>query len=292
MAYALDRGVVHLGEIIDCENGTLHVPGRHPITDTHPMGEVPLREVLVHSSNIGMIKVAQRLVPSDEPKGGRNFKPIIDQLRLLGFGQASGLGLHESAGTITALPNWHRNQTLTSVAFGYEIGVTVVQMAAAYSAFCNDGVLQPLRTIKEVRFADGSVTQPPSRQRRRVMSHDTSGAVLDMLRGVVDEGTGKSIEFPPVDVAGKSGTTTPPERFDPEAGRTKVASFVAFAPASNPELLVIVVAHKEGVKGHYYGATVAGPAVREIISKGLALKGVVLDSRSDGVGERQGHAGY
>jgi cell division protein FtsI/penicillin-binding protein 2 len=191
MAYALDRGVVHLGETIDCENGTYHVPGRHPITDTHPMGVVPVREVLVHSSNIGMIKIAQRLVPSDEPKGGTQLPADHRSAARARLRPAHGARHDREPGTITTLANWHRNQTLTSVAFGYEIGVTAVQMATGLQRLLQRRLLKPLRLIKEVRAADGVVNELRARPPRRVISPGTTAAVLDMLRGVVDEGTAR-----------------------------------------------------------------------------------------------------
>ncbi|MFO0985508.1 MAG: penicillin-binding protein 2 [Planctomycetota bacterium] len=293
MALALDRHVVQLGETIDCENGRLSVPGRKPITDVHPLGVVPLAEVIVHSSNVGMVKVGQHLVPADEPKGGSHFRPVLQTLQALGFGSLSGLGFPcENPGRLTALKDWTRNYTLTSVSFGYEVGVTAVQMAAAYSVFCNGGWLQPLRIVKQIEHADGTITPCAPRARRRVYGAAAADAVRDMMVGVVEEGTGKQVEFPPIGIAGKSGTTTPPGRFDPEQGRAKVASFVAFAPAQDPTLLVLVVARKNAVKSTYYGATVAGPAVREILEKGLALDGVVVAPVARGSGEEAAHAGF
>ncbi|MEW6742994.1 MAG: penicillin-binding protein 2 [Planctomycetota bacterium] len=290
MAMALEKGVVRLAESIDCENGSYRIPGR-VIRDVQALGRVPLEDVIVHSSNVGMTKVFLRLVPEGTPKGSELFRYPYQTLLNLGFGRKTALGLpHESPGKLTDLEEWSRNYTLASVAFGYEVGTSALQLAQAFGVFPNEGILVPLRLVREIRLPGEKPraieTAPPG----RVFSRETAATVTRMLRRVVEEGTGESCRIPGVAVAAKSGSSVPPGREDQPC--TKTALFVAFAPVEEPQLLVLVVAQKDATTGKFRGGTVAAPAVRMILEGGLAVLNVSKTERCDDLPAGGRHAGF
>ena len=269
MTLCMDSGVVDPSDRIECESGRWRI-GRRVVTDVH--GGYALlspAEILVHSSNIGIAKLALQLVPEDTPRGGRAFAPILNHLRLLGLGQRTGVlrNAEESTGKLTSLDAWTRVYTLVSVSFGYEMTVTPIQMAAAFMTLANGGVYVHPRMIESYQDADGNVIEAPRAPSCRVFSTEMSRSVTRMLQRVVEEGSGKAARISGCPVAGKTSTARK------DGDWTKhTSSFVAFAPADDPALLVLVVVDEP--KGAIYGSQVAAPAVGAILRKALAHMGV------------------
>jgi cell division protein FtsI (penicillin-binding protein 3) len=283
MAICLDRGVVDLDESIDCEGGFWRIPGR-VITDVHvnyrmlnPAG------ILRKSSNIGISKLAIRLVPDGTPKGSPAFKPIRDTYSLLGFGKRPGLlsENQELKGKLRALSEWTWNYTLVSLAFGNEITVTPVQMAAAMSALANGGTYIPPTLVSRLVNDRGLEIIPPQAPACRVFSEETSRTVRDMMVRVVEEGSGKQARIPGVQVGGKTGTS---EKLP--ARQEVTSSFVAFAPAASPSLLVLVVVDEP--QGAHYASKVAAPHVKAILERGLSHLGVLCRSQTAALPKREG----
>ncbi|MHC4942504.1 MAG: peptidoglycan D,D-transpeptidase FtsI family protein [Planctomycetota bacterium] len=265
MAMALQRDAIGLHEEFDCEGGAWRIRGRR-VTDVHvnyrilePAG------ILIKSSNIGMSKVALRLVPEDTPKGSEAFRPIRDTLSLLGFGKCPGIFPEhcESPGKVTPLEKWTRAYTLVSLSFGNEIAVTPVQMAAAFCALANGGMYVPPRLIDRLEAPDGSRINPPGAPAYRIFSEEVSRTVIEMLVRVVEEGSGKRCRIPGIQVAGKTGTA------EKLPARTEVtSSFIAFAPADRPAMLTLVVVDEP--QGKHYASQVAAPHVKAILEKSLS----------------------
>jgi cell division protein FtsI (penicillin-binding protein 3) len=227
---------------------TLKVADR-TIHEAHERGtqRMTVREIVKYSSNIGTITIAQRL-------GEGRLASWVDRF---GFGKTTGIDFPgESPGFALPLEEWS-GSTIGTVPIGHGIAVTPVQMARAYAVIANGGRLVRPHLLDRIDGQD--VVVGPG---RRVVSKAVADQMLDMLRGVVVEGTGTAAAIPGYTVAGKTGTAA---KIDPDGTYSTsryVASFAGLVPASKPEFVVMVVVDEP--RGGYYGGTVAAPAFREI----------------------------
>jgi cell division protein FtsI (penicillin-binding protein 3) len=181
------------------------------------------------------------------------------------------------AGTLRRPEHWTA-RSAASLAIGYEIAVTPLQMAMAYGALANGGVLVEPRLLREVRARDGSVLERhPPRAVRRVVSREVARQVAGVLVDVVEEGTGTQARMETFQVAGKTGTARAYTPGDGYAGG-HVASFGAFFPADDPQLVVFV--KLESPKGAYYGGETAAPVTRATMEAALAARQTTLDRRA------------
>ena len=219
------------------------------IRESHTRGteRLSVREIVERSSNIGTITIAQRL-------GEGRLASWIDRF---GFGKTTGIDFPgESSGFALPLDQWS-GSTIGTVPIGHGIAVTPIQMARAYAAIANGGVLVQPHLVDRM---DGN---PYEQGRgRRVVSREVSKQMLDMLRGVVIEGTGTEAAIPGYTVAGKTGTAA---KIDPDGrySHTRyVASFVGLVPATKPRLVIMVMVDEPS--GSIYGGTVAAPAFKQI----------------------------
>ncbi len=272
-AAALEEGVVLEEEAIDCEAGSYRVPGTGGavIHDHLPVGRVSFRDVIARSSNIGTVKVAQRLRP----------ERLASYIRGFGFGNTLGLDvIGEAAGLVRPVQAWS-GRSLASVAIGQEVSVTPLQMVAAMSALANGGQLMTPHFIRQetpepdapqalhlLRTAHASEVLPSQGLQgasplRRVVSEVTARRMSRILEEVVLSGTGVRAAIPGYSVAGKTGTA---QKVDPDTGRYSedryIASFVGFAPASAPAMTILVVIDEP--QGVSWGGTVAAPVFSAI----------------------------
>jgi cell division protein FtsI/penicillin-binding protein 2 len=247
VAAALEEGIVNPRSSFRLPP-TLKVADR-TIREAHSRGteRMSVREIVEYSSNIGTITIAQRL-------GEGRLASWIDRF---GFGKTTGIDFPgESPGFALPVDEWS-GSTIGTVPIGHGIAVTPVQMARAYAAIANGGRLVRPHLIDRI---DGSSVR--SGMGRRVVSKAVANQMLDMLRGVVVEGTGTAAAIPGYTVAGKTGTAA---KIDPDGTYSTsryVASFAGLVPASKPELVVMVMVDEP--RGGYYGGQVAAPAFREI----------------------------
>ena len=240
---------------------TIRVADRE-IGESHPVGYRTLdtRGILEQSSNVGAIMVGQRL-------GAERFDHWV---RRFGFGSATGIDLPgEERGIVLPLDEYS-GSTMGNLPIGQGLSVTPMQMASAYAAIASDGVVRTPRLILE---EGGEPVEPgPERQ---VISPENAAKVREMLEGVLAEGgTASEVHVDGYTLAGKTGTA---EKVDPETGGYSetefVASFVGFAPAEDPQLLVAIVVDTPA-GGDYYGGTVAAPAFGEIANFALPYLGI------------------
>ena len=264
MAHVLDSAAARLDEEIDCSS--FRVKGRR-VRDSHPNGVLSVPDVIVESSNIGISKLALRLVPGEmhAPAVRQNaFRRIRDMFASLGFGRPTGIGLPaEASGVLRNIRSWTPQYTLVSMSFGHEVSVTPLQLAAAFSVFASGGVYRPPRIIDALVGPDG-VERPTKRGRaRQVFDVESATVVRDMLVDVVERGTGKRARSERYAIAGKTSTA----EWDTDR-RKKTSSFAGFAPAHDPRLLVVVVVDRPTENGHS-GGRVAAPAAKEILERGL-----------------------
>jgi len=216
-------------------------------------------QILAQSSNVGAVEIGQRL-------GARRFDEWV---RRFGFGRPSGVDLPgEERGLVLPLGSYS-GSSMGNLPIGQGESVTPMQMAAAYAAIADGGVLRPPRVVRSV---GGRVA--PVAPGRRVISPEVAASVRHMLKGVLAAGgTATEAAIPGYDLAGKTGTASKP---DPRTGKYStskyVSSFVGFAPARHPRLLVTVMVDEP--QGAIYGGTVAAPAFQKIIGFALPYLGI------------------
>lgn len=248
------------------EDGKLELEHR-TITDDHPAGWLTLPGVIQHSSNIGMVKLAARLTPEEQ----------FTFLRGFGLGAYTGVEFPvEARGSVPRPDRWS-GTTAASLAMGYEISVTALQLAMAYAAIANDGLLLQPTLLKEVRGPDGKVRyrhQP--RPVRQVLSPSVARALRDMLRAVVyPGGTGETAALFSYEVAGKTGTArrAGPDGYIPGS---YTSTFVSMFPAEDPQLVMVIkLDDPEGA----YARLTAAPVTRSVLQQLLATRSSVLDRR-------------
>ncbi len=257
VAAALEQKVIKPEDSFFCENGSWRV-GKHTIHDTHEHGWLTPKGVLQVSSNICSAKIAQLLGRERFVKSYRDF----------GFGERTGLALPgESRG---AIPFPKAEVSLATQAFGQGMTATAVQMAAAWSALANGGVLMRPYLVSKVVDPDGVVLlENRPTEVRRVISPQTARTVVSMLESVVVKGgTATKAAMEDYRVAGKTGTA---QKVDPVAGGysdKRIASFVGVLPAENPRAVILVIVDEP--KTDVYGGTVAAPAFKEIATAAMA----------------------
>jgi cell division protein FtsI (penicillin-binding protein 3) len=237
------------------------------ISDVHgECGDMTLSKAITVSSNVAMAQFSQRLDVTEQFTALRDF----------GFGSPTGIEFpSESRGALKAPEDWQANYTRASAAMGYEFGVTALQLAAAYGAIANDGVLLAPTLVREVRAHDGSLLyrhQPEPV--RRVIPPDVAATLMRYLRQVVStEGTARGAQLANYEVAGKTGTA---RRFIGGRYQGYTASFAALFPADDPQL-VIVVKINNPTKGSYYGGATAVPLTKQMLERMLAARNPALD---------------
>lgn len=225
-------------------------------------------EILIHSSNIGTIQLAERLGATE----------LQRTLRLFGFGRMTGGSETpalpgESSGILRAANQW-RGTELATIGFGHGIAVTAVQLAAGYNTIANGGTYVTPRLVLGSVGSDGMLHPAERAEERRVLSPQTAAQMRAMLTGVVAEGTGKRAAIAGYSVAGKTGTAQKPI---PEGGYSDTAytsSFAGFLPADRPELTVVVVLDEPT---EYRAGIVAAPVFAEIAEYALRVLQVSPD---------------
>lgn len=257
-AALLAEGLAELSDTVDTGLGTYRVSGR-TIHDSNPYGRLSLAQVLELSSNVGMAKFAERL------QAGVQFS----YLRNFGLGTPTGLTYpSESAGLLRRPRQWSA-QSRASLAIGYEVAVTPLQLAMAYGALANGGLLMRPQLVREARAADGRVRWHKETETiRRVVGADVASELRDVLAYAVTQGTGRSAGVRGLKIAGKTGTA---KRFDAElgySGRAYTASFVGLIPSDDPRLVILV--KLDAPSGPYYGGATAAPVMRTAVRAALA----------------------
>ena len=267
LASLLSEGLVDLDEIIDVEGGELRIGSRR-ITDVHGYDTLRVREVISKSSNVGAAKLSGRLSPAVQHRYLRDF----------GFGMRTQLGyLAESPGRLSRPESW-TSLSPASLAMGYEMSATSLQLAAAYGAIANGGILMKPTLVREVREASGRVVQRFDPEPvRRVVPERVADEVRGVLEEVVRDGTGTLAGMARFAVAGKTGTARLAVDGSYALGRYR-ASFVGFAPADDPRI-VILTRLEDPRGGVYYGGAIAAPTSQAALEAALATDAVQVDPR-------------
>ena len=280
-AAALEEGVAEESDVINCERGAYIVGNRtiHEAQDKE-FGELTFREVLKHSSNIGSVKIAERL----------GKEKYFDYIEKFGFGSKTGIDLPgEIQGILRDVDGW-TDVDLATIAFGQGISVTAIQLITAISAIANHGVLMKPHVVRGMIDKNGQVINEfKPTVIRRVVSPVTAERIRSILADVVEDGTGKRARMADVAVSGKTGTS---QKFDFSKGEYSsekvVASFVGFLPADNPHMAILVMLDEP--KAQKWGGEAAAPVFKNIseqilrcFSRDIELREVVADERGNTV---------
>jgi cell division protein FtsI (penicillin-binding protein 3) len=256
VAAALESGQYRPSSIIDTAPGFI-VIGPKKIEDSRNLGRVSLTTILARSSNVGITKLAMTLQPDQ----------LWETMTHFGLGELTSSGFPgESAGMLTHFSNW-RPISQATLAYGYGVSVTPLQLAQAYAAIGSRGQLRPVSLVA----LDGPAEGP------RVLSDETATAVRRMLEEVVRPGgTGTKAAIEGYRVAGKTGTAW---KFA-TGGYSQdkyISIFAGLAPASDPRLATVVVIDEPGGE-LYYGSDVAAPVFANVMSESLRLLAVAPDA--------------
>ncbi|HXC41177.1 MAG TPA: penicillin-binding protein 2 [Burkholderiales bacterium] len=256
VALAVDSGKVTPETLVQTSPGSMTI-GTATIHDAHTEGLLTVSQVIQKSSNVGAAKIALSLAP----------EAMWEMFRAAGFGAQPHLGFPgEAPGKLRPYKSWRPIEQAT-MAYGHGISVSLIQLARAYSIFARDGDLIPISLLK--------VDTPPPAE--RVIAPETARALRAMLESVVQpSGTAPRAQIMGYRVGGKTGTAHKQENGS-YAAHKYIASFVGFAPASSPRVVVAVMIDEPG-DGQYYGGSVAAPVFAKIMEGTLRTLGVSPDA--------------
>jgi len=243
-AAALEGNVSYPQQIFNCGNGSMQIRNR-VISDVKPFGQLSFEEILIHSSNIGAVRIGMLV------GGKRYFQTILD----FGFGRRSGIELPgEERGILNPMEKWS-DVSLAFLSFGYEISVTPLQMAVAFNTIAAGGI----RHRPYILLEPGQLKEDGE----RILSQATSRRLANIMAEVVRRGTGKRASMVGLEVAGKTGTAKKVKK-----GRYSndyIASFGGFFPLDRPRVTIFVNIDEPLV--NHFGGEIAAPLFKAIAEK-------------------------
>ncbi|GHU35211.1 peptidoglycan synthetase FtsI [Betaproteobacteria bacterium] len=256
VALALEANKVRFDTVINTAPGYLNF-GKMTISDSHRYGPLTVAQVIQKSSNVGTAKIAAMLPP----------EKMWNMYEAIGLGQAPGLGFPgEVSGRLRSWKSWRPVEQAT-MSYGHGLSVSLMQLARAYTVFAREGDIIPLTLTK----SDGTLARATP-----VFSQQTVREMRAMLEMATQPGgTAPKARVPGYRIGGKTGTA-----YKIEGGqyvKNYVASFVGFAPISDPRLVVAVMIDEPGFGAHF-GGDVAGPVFSRVMGGALRTLGVVPDA--------------
>ena len=257
LAAALERKVVTVNTLIDTGKGTYKYEGKF-IRDTHPHGEIAVKEVIKVSSNIGSAKISEKVSSNN----------LAAMYRKFGYGIKTGINFPgEVSGSVRKHTKWNKIDH-SRASYGYGMNSTLIQTAQAYTVFANEGKLKPISLIKgdEPKIS------------KRVLSPKTTKDMLLVLESVTDDdgGTAPKAKVYGYRVAGKTGTTR--KYIDGEYVKNKyIGTFVGLGPVSNPRFVMAIMIDEPLVEKGYSGGRLAGPVFSRVMSKAFEWYSIDAD---------------
>ncbi len=252
LAAALDANTVSLSDSFDCTRSYIEI-GDYRINDSHPVGGVlDITGIIALSSNVGTVQLASTMPDSLFYAYCLNF----------GFGRKTRVEFPgEQSGIVTDVRNWS-GLSKANLAIGQEVSATPLQIAMAYGAIANGGLLYRPRLVESTK--EGGLLRPLAESpAHRVISEETAAQVRSVLAAVVTEGTGRSAQVPGVTVSGKTGTA---ERLI-QGGY--LSAFAGMVPADNPHLVAVVVFDQPDYE-YRWGSALAAPVFERVVSQILS----------------------
>jgi len=256
VAMAMDEELITPDTIVDTEKGYYHI-GRNRISDTKAHGEITVSEVIKKSSNIGSAKIAMMMPAID----------LYKTYRSLGFGENNKLKLQgEHRGILTKRKKWKPIEHAT-LSYGYGLSVNTLQLARAYQALANDGVLMPVSLHPLAEIPKG----------KRVFTKETVNQVALMLEAATTvKGTAPKAQVDQYRVAGKTGTAhrVVNGKYQDDS---YMSLFAGFAPVSDPQIVMVVTVN-DPKSVDYYGGLVAAPVFSSVMNGALRYRDVAPDA--------------
>jgi len=252
-AAAMEYGNITPNEIFYCENGSYKI-GKNVVHDIHKHGWLSLQQIIKFSSNIGAVKIAEKMGAKNLHRSFRDF----------GFGQKTGIDFPgETPGSLSHYSTWSKIDT-GAISFGHGVSVSALQLVTAVSAIANGGSLMKPYLVREIVDQNGNSIQAFKPQKvRRALSARSATKVKNILKTVMTEGgTGVNAALDGYSACGKTGTARKLDENGKYLKTKHTASFIGFAPADSPEVAIIVIIDEP--QGQYYGGVVAAPVFRQI----------------------------
>src|SRR5690606_21361520 len=256
---ALDDGVIDTNTIIDIGNGTYKVPG-HTIRDAHApkKSKVTVKEAFQQSSNVGVAKMVHTHY-------GKHPEKFTGRLHEWGLNDFLGLQIPGEGKPWVKMPDsksWSK-LSLVQMAYGYELKLTPLQTLVLFNAVANDGKMLAPLFVKEIQHLGSTVKKFEARViNEQIASKDAISKMQDLLKGTMEEGTGRRLRSPLYSSGGKTGTAQMADGSRGYGARRYQSSFAGYFPAENPKYSMIVVIRNP--RNGYYGGSVAGPVFREL----------------------------
>ncbi len=256
---ALEKKLYQPEDMVDCRKYKLD---RRVISDVHEFDELSVKDVIVHSSNVGVAKIVEKI----------GSKPFYKRLIELGFGHKTGINVSgESSGILRKLNKW-QGFSLHSISFGQEIGVTALQLANAYCTLANGGKVMQPNLIKTIVDDEGStVLETKPKVLRKISDKKSLTQLHEMLEGVVEYGTGIATRIENIRIAGKTGTAEKKAKGQigyAEKAHTPV--WAGFFPVEDPRLVVVIAFDEPDYKYHYASMS-AVPTFKKVVEEILVL---------------------
>lgn len=259
-AAALEEGAVNVDTHFYCGGFVRDIPGvvLKCARWYNPHGSQNFKEALGNSCNVAFVDVGRRL----------GKEKLYEYIKAFGFGEPTGIELTgEQGGIIPVNTDVIKEVNLATMSYGHGIAVTPIQLLTAVSAIANGGKLMVPRVVSKLVDNEGNVVKTIEPVvKRQVISESTAKTLLELMEGVVSEGTGSNAYVPGYRVAGKTGTAQ--KIIDGRYAPGKyIGSFVAVAPADDPKIAVLVIVDEP--QGVYYGGSVAAPVAGDLIEETL-----------------------
>jgi cell division protein FtsI (penicillin-binding protein 3) len=257
---AFEEALIKPESLVDASGGQITF-GARTIHDTHNYGVLTFTDVLVKSSNVGAIRVGLKL-------GAERLSRYV---RRFGFGQTLSPELRGETAGIVWNPAQLNESALASIAMGYQIGVTPLQMATAVSSVANGGELVEPHIVRAI-IRNGRRIETPRKVLRRTISATTAAELTAIMEQVIERGTGTAAKLDSYQVAGKTGTAA--KLVEGRYSKSDYnASFVGFVPSRRPALTILIVIDSPHARG-YYGGTVSAPIFKRVAEAALRHLGV------------------
>ncbi|MGD8521961.1 MAG: penicillin-binding protein 2 [Desulfobacterales bacterium] len=262
-AAAIESGTITPNTIFYCENGAYRI-GKNVVHDIKRHGWLSLQQIIKFSSNIGAVKVGEKIGP----------RRLYQTFRAFGFGEKTGFDSPgETAGSLSHYKHWSSIDT-GAISFGHGISASALQLIRAVSAIANDGILMKPYIVQAVTDRQGRPikTFKPIKIRRAI-SAQTAMRVKNIMRTVISKGgTGMLAALDGYHASGKTGTARKIDDSGAYSTEKHIASFVGFAPTENPEIAILVIIDEPQKK--YYGGIVAAPVFKQIAQDALNYLGI------------------
>ncbi|HOW88231.1 MAG TPA: penicillin-binding protein 2, partial [Candidatus Omnitrophota bacterium] len=260
---ALNEDAVKPETTFFCENGKWNY-GIKTLRDVHAYGTLPMSEIIVKSSNIGTVKIAQKMGPAK----------FQDYVQKFGFGVRAGIDMAGEAPGYTRPPSQWSKTSPYNIPMGQEVMVTALQMVNAIAVIANGGYLMRPYIISKVQDPAGvTLKEKKPVIRQQVIKPEIAAIMREILKQVVERGTGTKAKIPDIPVGGKTGTG---QKILPGgkgySHSAFMSSFVGFAPADDPRYAMVVVLDEP--RPLYYGGTVAAPVFKEVMEAALLTRGM------------------